>query len=220
MLSRRFFIILLMSLTVLPACAPKKNSKTQIRPGRTRNSPTGASVNGTPTSLSSGNANTVWAGVTGNVAGFDQAVYTLAQTSLDGASADDQLGSVSPQPGNAGGIFFWGSVKTTPQGQIDGNNSRIHIEIFDSKYGSIGANGQTISQLFLHIGPEQQGFINVQAYSQNELIFASEAFSIKLEGNIQANPYTGIMYFANAYNNYQWQALGQFSVPRSGFFNF
>lgn len=223
MLSRRIFILLLLSMTALSACVPKKNSKQQVRPGRTRGSPTGASVNGQPTSYTSGNSNTQWGTVTGSQ-NFDQAVYLLAQTSLAGASADDQLGTVSPQAyssnGGISGIFFWGAINRTAQGSIDANTSKIHFEIFDSKYGSIGSNGQPISQLFLHIGPEQQGFLGVQAFSQTQLVFSSETFSVMLEGNMMANPYQGTIYFLNANTSNQWMPLGTFSVPRSGFFNF
>jgi len=222
--ARRNFILMLslltMSVTVLTGCPPKKNKKEVLRTGRTARSPVGAKQpNGTPGSYQSGNPNTVWGGVTG----FDQQSWNsyiqyFAMPALAGAAVDQQLGNVSMQPMNGYGFGFWGNVVIGAGGQIDSARSRIHVEIFDDKYGQIGSDGQPISQFFYHIGPEQEGFIGVQG-NANSVSFLSSYGHIMLQGQNQGGQFVGTFYFANSYTSNEYVPLGQFQVQSNGFFS-
>lgn len=219
MVLRKVIILLALSVFALTGCPPKPNSKERIRTGRLGNSPVSTNASGQVTSYNSNNVNTQWFGINATDGNFQNAVYLLGQSSLAGASAEEQLGFVSPTAGNSGGIFVWGSVSGTAQGQIDSASSRLHLEVFDSKYGQVRADGTTITQLALHIGSEQEGFGGVQG-SVNDLYFSASFVTIRMQGYIQGTNYVGTMSFANAATNYQFVNLGQFSVPRTGFFNF
>jgi hypothetical protein len=220
MMMRRLLVLTLISVTALTGCPPKENTRKEVIRvgGRTGLSPTGSqNANGTISSLNSSNSTTLWGGVSAIDNFFAQNVKLLAKPSLDGAPQEEQLGLVSPQPGPTGGIFFWANIIMGPGGQVDSAKSKIHLEIFDSNYNTLRADGTPIEQLFLHIGPEQAGFIGVQG-NPNQVIFQSEAFSIKLVGSNQGGNYVGTMSFLNAFTNGQYYTLGQFTVPYNGIF--
>ncbi len=216
MLARNFFIMSIISVLALTGCPPKQNKKEPLRKGRTALSPTGGkNANGTVNSLNSANQNTVWVDV---YLQDQQGVFALAQPSLDGAPADEQLGQVSQQPGNSGGMWFWGNVVMAANGTIDSAKSRIHIEIYDSNYGKQRADGSQISQLFIHIGPEQEGFGGVTGTAQ-QIVFKSAYNTIMLQGNNQGGTYSGTMFVSNTYTGNQYYPVGQFQVQSTGFFS-
>jgi hypothetical protein len=204
---RRIFILSLLSVLALTGCPPKKNTKEKLRTGRTSLSPTGGkNPNGTTNSYNPNNPNTLW----GQISGFDQnSVYYFAQPALANAGAEEQLGQVT-------GIYFWGQVFTV-NGQVDSQRSRIHIEVWDNKTGTARSNGGIFEQLFVTIGPEQEGFQGVQNTGQG-LMFSASYMNILLVGQDNGGQYSGTVYFYNAYSGGQWNTLGQFAVQSNGFF--
>lgn len=217
MLSRRIFILALISVTALTGCPPKQNKKETLRTGRTRYSPTGPRTSsGTVGSYTSSNSNTSWGGITGVDQNFDNAVRTLAAPSMETAPASDQLGYVSPQPGQSGGIYFWGNVYMSQSGTIDSSRSKLHLEIYDSNYGMQRADGSFIEQLFIHVGADQEGFMGVQGNIQ-QIVFQASYNTFLLQGQVQGGQYVGTIYFANRYTQ-DFVLLGQFQVAAQGFF--
>jgi predicted acylesterase/phospholipase RssA len=170
-------------------------------------------------SLSPPDRSTKWAGVSAADDNFQQMIFLIGQPALAGASTGDQLGPVAGVPGDKGGVFFWGNVNKDSTGKFDPNNSRLHIEIWDNKSMRFGPTGNRQKPLSLHIGPEQEGFIGVEL-GDNVITFKSTFMRISLAGDLQAEPFTGSMYFSNAYTKEEWHLLGDFIVPRNGFFNY
>ena len=196
----------------MTGCPPKQNKKEVLRKGRTALSPTGTkNANGTINSLQSANQNTLWVEV---MLQDQQGVFALAQPSLEGAAAEDQLGQVTPP----GGMWFWGNIVMAANGTIDSAKSRIHIEIYDSNFGLKRADGSTISQLFIHIGPEQEGFGGVTGNAQ-QITFKSAYNTIVLQGTNQGGYFQGTISVANAYTMNQFYSIGQFQVQSTGLFS-
>lgn len=217
---RRSFIFMLslmvISVTSLTGCPPKKNKKEVLRTGRTRLSPTGTrNANGTINSYTSTNPSTLWSMVNGDQ-NFAQNLYYFTLPSMNGLPADEQLGYVSPTGGNTG-FFFWANIAVGANGQIDSARSRIHVEIYDDKYGTARPNGgQPYEAYFYHIGPEQEGFQGVQG-NAGQITFTASYGSIMLQGQNQGGTFSGTFMFTNQHTG-GWVQLGQFSVPSAGIF--
>jgi hypothetical protein len=213
MLLRRFFILSVISVLALTGCPPKKNAKEKIRTGRTNGSPTGGkNANGLTNSYNSNNPQTTW----GQVQVQSNDSYTMRLFSapyLASLPETEQLGQVNA-------IYFWGNVVMGLNGTIDSARSRIHLEVFDNKYGTPRGDGTLYEQLFVHIGSEQEGFQGVQGNMQTGITFAASYMSIMLVpngGQVNGGTFSGTVYFYNGYVE-QWMPLGQFSVQSNGFF--
>lgn len=205
---RRLVVLAVLSVLALTGCPPKKNAKEKLRTGRTAYSPTGGKqANGATASYTSPNPQTQW----GQIQADQMSVYYLTAFALANANQEDQLGQVS-------GVYFWGNVAMLANGQIDQQRSRIHLEIFDNKTGGTRSDGSMIEQMFIHIGPEQEGFVGIQRDNQGNIVFSSTYLSLMLAGQNYGGTYQGQVYFYNAYSGEQWNQLGTFSVQSNGFF--
>lgn len=175
-------------------------------------------VNGQPQSMQAGTG-VQWGQITsqnGDQA-FQQALSFLTAPTLQG-QPDLQLGYVSSQPNQQTGVYFWGQVFSAG-GMIDSSRSRIHIEIWDSKAGQMGPDGNVIPPVVIHIGSDQTGFVSVQGSVQGgavQLVFTDETGSIYLNGNTMGQYLSGTIQFSNA-NGSGPIDLGQFNVPACGF---
>jgi hypothetical protein len=138
---------------------------------------------------------------------------------LANAPAPEQLGAVNPKPSSNGGIFFWGTVSKDPSGKIDPKNSRLHLEVFDDKYERLDSKGKPLGPLVFHIGPEQEGYAGVDV-GKDHVVFGALWGAVRLEGDLHADPFTGIMYFSTPDTSFEWHPLGRFEVTREGFFKF
>ncbi|NJL25987.1 MAG: hypothetical protein HC902_13020 [Calothrix sp. SM1_5_4] len=205
-------------------CQPNNNRKNR-KIGRTARGQV-AYVNGIPSPLSSNRAGTKWGEVTGlsGDQAFRDELYYFTAPMMQGASAEDQLGYVSSQSAQRTGVAFWGEASirgSGGMGQLEGSTARLHIEIYDDKYGQKRPDGSTIEQVSIHIGYDQEGFVGAQGTVQNgqaNLTFTDSYGSIVLQGQVVGQTFAGTMYYSNDTTSGQMRALGRFSVEACGFF--
>lgn len=221
MLSRRLFIsFIVISTFVLASCQPRDNNRRQ-RIGRSLRGPVAYDQFGNPQRYNSSGGAAVWGEVTNpNQQNFSDMLYFFALPSLSSASADEQLGFVSSQGGQQTGVGIWGQVYGIMggMGQLDGQRSKIHIEVYDDKYGMQREDGTVREQLVVHIGADQQGFVRAYGNLQQGLVFEDSYGSVALQGNIQGGYFVGDLYFSNQGTNGQNLRLGRFMIPAQGFF--
>ncbi len=212
---RNVLILNLLAVTVLAGCPNTKSRKETIRAGRTALGQTGGTnANGTTNSLNSTNQATIWGGLSAmprmTQQDFDSRVKLFLEPGLHSASLEDQVGSVSMTPGQAGGVFFWGNVFLV-NGQVDGARSRIHIEIFDNKVGQYRPNGTIYEMIPVDL--------NKGEGSASTITFKSGAMTLQLSGSTAASgDFQGTMTFSNSYTSNSWVTLGSFTVKANGFF--
>ncbi len=216
MFTKKTITLLAVGLAVLAVgCAPKKNSKTTTRGRLARGIPSVNPQTGLP-STQSPSASTQYGHVSAMDQNFYYAVQALAMPSLEGSG--DQLGNVSPQPSQSRGIYFWGDGLPHYNAPAF-NTGRLHIEIWDDLAGQVGADGQVLPPVVIHIGADQEGFQGVSGQGfggQVNLTFSSLYNVVTLQGYVQGNQYVGTFVFTNTYA--QNMTLGQFTVPACGFF--
>lgn len=221
MLNRRLFIgLILLSLVAGLGCQEKKSRNNRARIGRTSRGPVAYDQFNMPRPLQSTNGSTLWGEITADAGeqAFQSEAYYFALPSLYNSSAEEQLGYVSGQSGQQTGIAFWGEVQGLfSGGQVNGSRSRIHIEVYDDRYGSARSDGSMREQLVVHIGYDQQGFVRAYGSLQQGLVFEDSHGAVILRGTIQGQYYAGQIYYSNQYTGGP-RRLGRFAVPAQGFF--
>ncbi len=221
MLTRRLFILtLLVSVLAGTGCQPKKGRTQRQRIGRAVRGPVSYDQFGMPRPFQSSSAATAWGEVTSDSGdqNFQNELYFFALPSLANMPSEEQLGYVSGQSSQQTGVAFWGEVRGIfSQGQVDGARSRLHIEVYDDRYGVTRADGSTREQLVVHIGADQQGFVRAYGNMQQGITFEDVYGSVTLRGSIQGQYFVGEIYYANQYSGGS-RRLGRFSVPAQGFF--
>ena len=219
MLTRRLFISLLMISAVFITSCQQRDTNRRQRIGRSLRGPVAYDQYGNPRPYNSTAGTALWGEVTGtNQQSFNDELYFFAMPSLANAPAEDQLGFVSAQSGQQTGVALWGQVfGISSQGQMDGQNSKIHIEVYDDRYGTQRSDGSTREQLVVHIGADQQGFVRAYGNLQQGLYFEDSYGSVMLRGSVQGQYFVGDLYYANQNTGGQ-RRLGRFTIPAQGFF--
>lgn len=186
----------------------------QVRPSRRKNLLRGAAVVAIALVVAPEEKVTRWGSISAADDDFQRAIQLLFRPALQGVPSYLQAGPVNPK----GGVSFWGEAGKDSTGQID-QSSRLYIEVWDRKAvsGQLDPSGARFNPLSLCISPEIGGFIGVQL-TDDEILFEAKDVSVKLAGNLEADPITGHVYFRNAFTNNDWYLLGEFKAHRDGFF--
>lgn len=207
---------------VASGCQTKPNRSGRTRIGRTGRGPVGSGPN---SSYLSGNASTQIGYITGNDdQSFQNALWYFTAPTLANYP-DEQLGYVSSQPNGTSRVEFWGEASmyggaNASEGVLDGQRARLHIEIFDDRVGQPRSDGSPRTQVSVHIGYDQDGFVSAQGSVQGgqvNLIFNDNYGAIRLSGAISGSNFNGTIYFSNQWTGGE-MPLGQFQVAACGFF--
>lgn len=228
-----FFAMILGVALVSAGCQPKTSRTDRNRIGRTARGPVGTGVNGQPTALQPSTGATQWGEITGQSdQAFQSELYYFTAPMLANAGAEEQLGYTSSQRGQQTGVVFWGEATmlgsaqqgfggSMTYGQLDGNNARLHIEIYDDRAGTYRADGSVRPQTVVHIGRDQEGFVSASGQvngQQVQMTFTDQTGSVVLQGQLLGQYFTGTIAYSNMYSGGQMRTLGQFNVPACGFF--
>ena len=226
--SLRMSIMCLVMALVAACQPPPKRGNSRIGRFSPRGGPTNF-VNGQPVQTQPTSMSTQWGAITGFYGdqAFQDALYYFTEPTL-GSASDDVLGYVSAQGSGGTGVVFWGRASminggfnSYGGGQLDGQQSVLHIEIWDSKAGQMRSDGSVNPQVKVHIGADQAGFVSASGYVQNgqvNLTFSDKTGSVYMQGAVQGQTFSGNISFSNASNGNQVIPLGRFQVATCGFF--
>src|SRR6185312_7017767 len=118
---------------------------------------------------------------------FWQELYLLTYPALNNQSADEQLGYVSSQDGQATGVRFWGNAMVSQDGtSIDSNSLMIRLEIYDDRTGTVRSDGTTRPDVPIQISPDQPTYVSsggtLGAGGQTQIYFQDQFGTIILQG--------------------------------------
>jgi hypothetical protein len=199
----------------LMGCQPAKSDKLSLGSGRLARttSATAATPNGK-----------AWGSITSQAGdqGFWQELYYLTYPALSGQSAEEQLGYVSAQDGQATGVRFWGNANVTADGaSLDSSSLSIRLEIYDDRTGTARADGTTRPDIPIQISPDQPTYISsggTISGGQAQIYFQDQFGTIIMQGQISGQQFSGSIFYSDDATGGQTRQLGVFSVATCGFF--
>jgi hypothetical protein len=210
-------IIVLLALSLLAACSPKKSEvRAAVGTG------TSATISGVTTGSCSGNAST--SAVDGNIFdnqnsfNFENQVKAL----LSASTSSYDLGIINSSVSPGTGVTFAGLVKLDASGVVLGAQSKVVITIKDSIWANNKIDGNLITLKFdsattATAKPTISGQFNPT--SGDGYLSLKDSFGeVRFEGRIDAQNFSGTVKFQNTANVMGGQpasgTLGQFSIQR------
>lgn len=208
-------LLVLLALTLLAACSPKKSSvKANI------GVPATVTISGVATGASCVNTSQNTGIITDNSANsynFENQVKALLSATTNPA----EVGSVSAQAYQTG-VGFVGLLKMDANGNIVGTSSNLTITVYDSIWLANQTAANLIELKFLPAnGSTLSGQFNV-ASGDGFLSVADKYGEIRFEGKIDAQNFSGTVRFTNLTTVIGGTpasgVLGQFQIQRCAIF--
>ncbi len=215
-------ITILIALTLLAACNPKKSStKATVGAGTT------ATIAGVTTGVQCASTNNTSTTNTGYI--FDSSANSYnfeaqVKALLSATTNPSEVGTISAQA-NGTGVGFTGVVKMDSDGNIIGAQSKVTITVYDS----IWYSNQTAANL-IELKFDQATTTNAAVISGQFNVTTGDGFlslkdkygEVRFEGKIDAQNFSGTVKFQNATTVVGGSpasgTLGQFQIKRCAIF--
>lgn len=208
-------LLVLLALTLLAACSPKKSSvKANIGAPATIN--IAGVATGTSCASTAQNTGIIFDN-SGNSYNFETQVKALLSATTNPA----EVGSVSAQASGTG-VGFTGLIKMDTSGNIVGASSNVTITVYDSIWFANQTAANLIELKFNPAaGPTLSGQFNVTS-GDGFLSLADKYGEIRFEGKIDAQNFSGTVRFTNLTTVIGGTpasgVLGQFQIQRCAIF--
>lgn len=214
-------LTLLLILTLLSACNPKKNSvrsNTAVISGVE----VGAQCNSTNmTSLSSSQYGTIYDG-TASSYDFENRVKSLLSVTLQ----PSEIGNVSGGQADPTGVRFSGRIKLDGNGNVVSAQSKVLISIYDSIWLMNKYSNPSEQEIRISFDPNIEAGSSISGQFNTDtgvgyFILRDTYGEIRFEGTIDAQRLSGVVSFQNTTNvaggSPASGVLGQFYIQRCAF---
>lgn len=206
-------LTILIALTLLAACSPKKNS-VKANVATIAGVPTGTQC---ATGTNQSSVGSIYDSQ--NSMNFENQVKALLSATI----SPYEIGSISPQSSAQTGVRFNGVIKMDANGNITGAQSRLTITVYDSIWLANQSNNNLIQIVFdpTKAGTVISGQFNISS-GDGVLSLKDQYGEIKFQGRIDAQNFSGTVSFQNTASVIGGApasgTLGQFFIQRCAIF--
>lgn len=213
---------MLISVSLLTACNPKKTSSG--RTAQTRTADASATISGNFSQSYCGQNVSPYGSIYDS--GSSQSLYTngsfedRVKALLSATVNPSEVGQISSSPNDQTGVRFQGSIKIDSNGNVNLQQTKILIKVYDSYVLQSAQDGTNQYQpIPIEFTQAAEGHFNTQT-GVGYVIFRDQYGDIRFDGNLSADFLSGTVSFSNNVNVNGGAGasgqLGQFIVARCG----